>query len=251
CLASVMMANNEIGVVQPLAEIAAECRRRGVLLHTDATQAVGKLPVDVRSLGVDLMSFTAHKLYGPKGVGALYVRSRDPVVRLDPLVTGGGQEAGRRAGTLNVPGIVGFAAAVELCGAEMSSEAARLSEMRDALAAGLLRGVPGVEICGPSLGGDGPDAPIRLPGNLMVTFGDVDGEAIQLHCPGLAMSSGAACSSADAEPSHVLQAIGLSPDAARCSLRIGLGRFNTAADIEAAIAGIAAAVARLRNRPAA
>ena len=238
-----MLANNEIGVIQPLAEIAAICKSRGVLLHCDATQAVGKIPVDVETLGVDLMSFTAHKIYGPKGIGALYVRSRDPIVRLDPQISGGGQQEGRRSGTLNVPGIVGFARALELCLAELPQEMARLAALRNQLAAGILDQLDEVQICGPALDEHYDDGtPLRLPGNLNLSFGNVDGEALLMAMGNLAVSSGAACSSTDPEPSHVLRALGLSEDAARSSLRFGLGRFNTAAEVELAIEQVVQAV---------
>jgi cysteine desulfurase len=248
CLVSVMLAGNEIGVIQPLAEIAAICKSRGVLLHCDATQAVGKIPVDVSELGVDLMSFTAHKIYGPKGVGALYVRSRDPIVRLDPQITGGGQQEGRRSGTLNVPGIVGFAAALEICLAELPQEMVRLAALRNRLAAGILDQLDEVQICGPALDERCDDGkPLRLPGNLDLSFGNVDGEALLMAMGNLAVSSGAACSSTDPEPSHVLRALGLSEDAARSSLRFGLGRFNTAEHVEFAIERVATAVKQLRR----
>jgi cysteine desulfurase len=248
CLVSVMLANNEIGVIQPLAKIAAICKSSGVLLHCDATQAVGKIPVDVEKLGVDLMSFTAHKIYGPKGIGALYVRSRNPIVRLDPQISGGGQQEGRRSGTLNVPGIVGFAKALELCLAELPEEIARLATLRDQLAAGILSQLDEVQICGPALDKKYEnDTPLRLPGNLDLSFGNVDGEALLMSMGSLAVSSGAACSSTDPEPSHVLRAIGLSEDAARSSLRFGLGRFNTEAEIELAIGRVVQAVRQLRK----
>lgn len=248
CMVSVMLANNEIGVIQPLQEIAEICHKRGVLLHTDATQAVGKIPVSVEQLGVDLMSFTAHKMYGPKGIGALYVRSRDPIVRLEPQLTGGGQESGRRGGTLNVPGIVGFARAIELAIAELPAEAARLAGLRNRLAEGLEQSVDCWQLCGPQLDAvDTAGQPLRLPGNLMIALGDIDGEAVQMRLPNLAISSGAACSSTDPEPSHVLLALGLSADAARSSLRFGLGRFNTAAEVDSAVSQIVAAVAELRD----
>lgn len=250
CLASVMLANNEIGVVQPIAELADRCHARGVPLHCDATQGVGRLPVNVGALGVDLMSFTAHKLYGPKGVGALYVRgpgSGDrPAVRLEPQIVGGGQQQGRRSGTLNVPGIVGFAKAVELAVEEMAAEAARLAALRDDLWRRLDGLGIGAELCGPGLietcqsGG-----PIRLPGNLDVTFPGLDGESLLMRLGGLAVSSGAACSSSDPSPSHVLQAIGLTEDQARSSLRFGLGRFNTAEDVEFAAERVGSAAAEL------
>jgi cysteine desulfurase len=250
CLVSVMLAGNEIGVIHPLAEIATICKSRGVLLHCDATQAVGKIPVNVGELGVDLMSFTAHKIYGPKGVGALYVRSRDPIVRLDPQISGGGQQEGRRSGTLNVPGIVGFAAALKLCLPDLPQEMARLATLRDRLAAGIFAQLEDVRICGPALDErhrytDG--TPLRLAGNLDLSFGNVDGEALLMAMGNLAVSSGAACSSTDPEPSHVLRALGLSEDAARSSLRFGLGRFNTAADVEFAIERVVHAVRKLRK----
>jgi cysteine desulfurase len=248
CLVTVMLAGNEIGVIHPLAEIASICRDRGVLLHTDATQAVGKIPVDVTELGVDLMSFTAHKIYGPKGIGALYVRSRDPIVRLDAQITGGGQQEGRRAGTLNVPGIVGFAAALDLCLAELPTEMPRLAAFRDRLAAEIIAQLDDTNICGPGLQDRYDDGtPLRLPGNLDLTFANVDGEALLMAMGDLAVSSGAACSSTDPDPSHVLRALGLSDDAARSSLRFGLGRFNTAADVDFAVHRVVEAVRKLRK----
>lgn len=248
CVVSVMLANNEIGVIQPIKEIAAICRERGVLLHCDATQAVGQMPVSVRELGVDLMSFTAHKLYGPKGIGALFVRRRDPIVRLEPLQTGGGQERGRRAGTLNVPGIVGFATAVGLCVAEMTGECERLRGLRDGLWAAVHERVPGATLLGPGvpLSVDDP-VPGRLVNNLTLGLKGLDGESMMLRMPRIAVSSGAACSAADPEPSHVLRALGLTDDQARCSLRIGFGRFNTAADVDLAADQIAQAAAYLRE----
>ncbi len=253
CLVSVMLANNEIGVIQPLAEIANICRERGVLLHCDATQAVGKIPVHVRELGVDLMSFTAHKLYGPKGIGALYVRGRDPIVRLDAQINGGGQQAGRRSGTLNVPGIVGFARAVELCvdnaASRSSSDAGcRLTTLRTRLWRRLHAELPGVELIGPVLDAlDESGEPLRLPHNLNVSFSDVEGEAILLRTPNVAASSGAACSSSDPAPSHVLAALGLGEGQIRSSLRFGLGRFTMAEEIEQAADGLVAAVRQLRT----
>ena len=247
-LVSVMLANNEIGVIQPLREIAAICRQRGVPIHCDATQAVGKIPVDVRELGVDLMSFSAHKIYGPKGVGVLYVRRGRPGVRLEPLIAGGGQQDGLRSGTLNVPGIVGLARAIELCREELAKEMSRLAELRSRLWTGLNQQVAGLELCGPAW--DQPptaECPSRLPGNLDVAFGDVDGEALLLAMGRLAVSSGAACSSTDPGPSHVLLALGMSEDAARSTLRFGLGRFNTAEEIDFAVDIVAEAAGRLRG----
>jgi len=255
CLVSVMLANNEIGVIQPLAEIAAICKARGVLLHCDATQAVGKMPVDVRTLDIDLMSFTAHKIFGPKGTGALYVRRRDPIVRLEPQIVGGGQQDGRRSGTLNVPGIVGFAKALRLCLDELPAEMQRLATLRDRLTADLFNQLEDVQLCGPALSQRGADgSPLRLPGNLNLSFNNVDGEALLLAMGNLAVSSGAACTSVDPGPSHVLRAIGLSEDDARSSLRFGLGRFNTPEDVAFATERVVQAVARLRklaNSPAA
>jgi cysteine desulfurase len=242
-LVSVMLANNEIGVIQKIAEIGAVCRSRGIIMHCDATQAVGKLPVNVTELGVDLMSFTAHKIYGPKGIGALYVRRSAPFVRLDAQIAGGGHEGGLRSGTLNVPGIVGFAKALSLCLEEMSRESTRLAELRDRLFNGLTQAIDDVTLNGPAL-----DAPgFRLPNNLNVSFAHVDGEALLMNMGNLAVSSGSACTSANPEPSHVLRAIGLSEDATRSSLRFGLGRFTTPEEIDFAIQNVAEVVARLRQ----
>ncbi len=242
-LVSVMLANNEIGVIQPLAEIGQLCRERGVLLHCDATQAVAKLPVDVEQLQVDLLSFSAHKMYGPKGVGALYVRSRNPRVRLRPQIDGGGQEGGRRSGTLNSPGIVGFARALAICIEEMDTDALRLRRLRDRLFDGLTAALDNVSLNGPALS----QPELRLPGNLNVAFAGVDGEALMMNLPGLAVSSGAACTSANPQPSHVLQALGVSDALTRSSLRFGLGRFNTADEVATAVGAVASAVERLRK----
>jgi cysteine desulfurase len=240
---SIMLANNEIGVIQLLAEIGQLCKQRGVLLHTDATQAVGKIPVDVEALGVDLMSFTAHKIYGPKGIGALYVRSRGPRVRLEPQIDGGGQEGGFRSGTANVPGIVGFARALDLCLAELPAESARLRGLRDRLFSGLTEGLSDVTINGPAL-----DLPgLRLASNLNVSFGYVEGEALMIEMRDIAVSTGSACTSAQPEPSHVLRGLGLSEDAVRGSLRFGLGRFSTAEEIEFTIVRAVEVVSRLRT----
>ena len=242
-LVSVMLANNEIGVLQPLSDVAEICRQRGVLVHCDATQAVGKIPLDVRALGIDLMSFSAHKVYGPKGVGALWVRRGTPAVRLEAQIAGGGHEGGLRSGTLDVPGIVGFAKAVELCLEEMPGEAPRLAALRDALFHGLASELEGVSLNGPSLELPG----LRLVNNLNVSFAYVAGEALIMNMKDVAVSSGSACTSASPEPSHVLRALGLSDDATRSSLRFGLGRFNTPQDIEFAIESVAQVVRRLRK----
>jgi cysteine desulfurase len=241
-LVSVMLANNEIGMIQPIAEIGQVCRSQGIVFHCDATQAVGKLPVDVGELQVDLLSFSAHKIYGPKGIGALYVRRSSPQVRLEPMILGGGHEGGLRSGSLNVPGIIGFATAIELCVAEMNGEAARLGGLRDRLFERLTANLEDVTLNGPAL-----DRNLRLANNLNVSFAGVDGEALLLHIRELAVSSGSACTSANPEPSHVLRALGLSDDATRSSLRFGLGRFNTLADIDFAAERVADAVKRLRR----
>ncbi len=242
-LVSVMLANNEIGIIQPLAEIAKLCHQHDVPLHCDATQAVGKVPVDAAALDVDLMSFTAHKIYGPKGVGALYVRRGQRRVRLEGQIAGGGHEQGLRSGTLNVPGIVGFAKALELCLAEMPAEAARLAQLRQRLYGALTAALDDVSLNGPALDLAG----LRLPGNLNVSFAYVDGEALLMNIKDLAVSSGSACTSANPEPSHVLRALGIGDDATRSSLRFGLGRFNTAEDIDFAAATVSETVQRLRK----
>lgn len=239
-LVSVMLANNEIGTLQPIAEIADRCRARGVLLHCDATQAVGKVRVDVRELSVDLLSFSAHKLYGPKGVGALVVRRRRPRLRLQPLLDGGGHEQGMRAGTLNVPGIAGFARALELCEEGRESEAGRLAAMRDRLRDGILAELDGV------LENGHPSE--RLPNTLNLSFEGVDGGALLLGLRKLAVSSGSACSSAQAEPSHVLLAIGRSRSQAAASLRFSLGRSTTGAQVAVAAAEVVREVQAQRSR---
>jgi cysteine desulfurase len=242
-LVSVMLANNEIGTLQPLEEIGRICKQRGVLLHSDATQAVGKIPVDVNCLGVDLLSFSAHKIYGPKGIGALYIRRRDPTVRLEPLLDGGGHEGGLRSGTLNVPGIVGFARALELCQEEMPAETQRLRLLRNRLFQGILASTTGVELNGPALGF--PEW--RLPGNLNLSFAGLEGESLLLNIKDLALSSGSACTSEKPEPSHVLRALGIGDQRTRSSLRFGLGRFNTPEEVEYAIQVLSETVQRLRR----
>jgi cysteine desulfurase len=241
-LVSVMLANNEIGAIQPVAEIGRLCHERGVLLHSDATQAVGKIPVDVEQLHVDLMSFTAHKIYGPKGIGALYVRSGGQA-RPEPILDGGGQERGLRSGTLNTPGIVGFCRALQLCLMDLPGEAARLRELRDGLYAGLTAAISGVALNGPAL--SPPE--LRLPGNLNVSFAYVDGEALLMNMREVALSSGSACTSATPEPSHVLRSLGPSDDVVRSSVRFGLGRFNTAEEVEFTVAKAAETIGSLRK----
>ena len=239
-LVAVMYANNEIGVIQPIREISVIARRHGVLFFSDATQAVGKVPVDVNADGIDLLAMSAHKLYGPKGIGALYVRRRNPRVRVSAQMDGGGHERGMRSGTLNVPAIVGLGKACELCGAEMASEALRVSSLRDRLEEGLLR------IGGTSVNGNRED---RLRHTTNISFRGVDGEAL-LAALGkdIALSSGSACTSASMEPSYVLKALGLDDDLAHSSLRLGLGRWSTADEVEYAIRRIGETVALLRDR---
>ncbi len=240
-LVSVMAANNEIGVLQPLAEIGQRCRDRGVLFHSDAAQAIGKIPLDVQTLQVDLLSLTAHKIYGPKGIGALYVRRRQPRVSLAPQIHGGGHERGLRSGTLAPHQIVGLATAVELGLAEMVGEGDRLGRLRDRLWAILQAGIP-VRRNG--------HAQRCLPGNLNISIPGIDGTALGLGLRSLvALSSGAACSSTSTAPSHVLKALGHSDALARSSLRFGLGRFTTAEEIEQVGAGVVATVQTLLGLP--
>ena len=239
-LVSIMAANNEVGAINPIAEIGRLCHEHDVIFHTDAAQAVGKIPLDVHADCVDLLSLSAHKIYGPKGIGALYVRRRDPQVRLEPLVDGGGHERGLRSGTVAVPLVVGLGLAIELAVRERSDEAVRLVELRQRLHDGIARRVPAIRLNGPP--GD------RLPGNLNLSFADVDGEALMMAMRDVAVSSGSACSSTNPEPSHVLLAMGLDEDSARASLRFGLGRFTTEDDIDFAIEAVAGAVARLREK---
>ena len=249
-LVSVMLANNEIGTLQPLAQIAEICREHPTLLHCDATQAVGKIPLNLTQLGADLVSFSAHKMYGPKGVGALYVARRSPQIRLVPLVDGGGQEKGMRSGTLAVPLIVGLASALELCCDEMATEIPRLHQLRERLHHGLSTDIPNCHLNGPAwipLDAMNSACTIRLPHNLNLQFESVEGESLMLSASELAVSSGSACTSTNPEPSHVLRAIGLSDDQIRCSLRFGLGRFTTEEEIDRTIQILTQAVDRLRK----
>jgi cysteine desulfurase len=237
-LVSIMLANNEIGTVQDVESIGALCHSRGVLFHTDATQGVGKMPVDVVKMRIDLLSMSAHKMHGPKGVGALYVRRRDPRVTLMPQITGGGHEGGRRSGTLNTPGIVGFGGAAHISLAEMPSSIARQRATRDRLEGALLQ-IPGTRLNGhPS---------IRLPNTLNVLFSGVEADAIMAAVPEVAMSPGSACSSASITVSHVLTAIGLSDRDASCSLRLSTSRFTTEAEVDRAAGRIAEAVVERRR----
>ncbi len=234
-LVTVMMANNEIGVLQPIAALARLARARGVLLHTDAAQAAGKVPIDVEADGIDLLSLTAHKLYGPKGVGALFIRHG---VAVAPLVDGGGHEGGLRSGTLNVPAIVGFGRAAAICADEMPGEAARLSRLRDRLWDGIRRSLRGVTVNG--------SMRARLPHNLNISVDGLHGEQLLMGLDDVAVSSGAACTSASREPSHVLRALGLGDTRARASIRFGLGRFNTEAEVDYVIEKLCSLVTRLR-----
>jgi cysteine desulfurase len=237
-LVSVLAAHNEIGVIQPLAEIGALCRARGVLFHTDAAQAAGKVPLDVEAMHIDLMSISGHKLYGPKGIGVLYVRRR-PRVRLLPLIDGGGQERGLRSGTLPTPLCVGLGRAAAIAAQEMPDEALRLRQLRDRLHQGLLRRVPGLGLNG--------DAERRLAGNLNLSFPEIEAPSLIEACPAIAISTGSACTSAKVEPSYVLRALGLPDPVANSAIRIGIGRFNTAAEVDFAVDALASAVARLRD----
>ena len=235
-LVSVMAANNEIGTVQPIAAIGAACRARGILFHTDAAQAVGKIPLDVAAMSIDLLSFSAHKLYGPKGIGALYVRRR---VRLSAISDGGGQERGLRSGTVNVPGAVGLGQACVLAAESMPEEMLRLAALRDRLLNGIRAELADVSVQGTMAA--------RLPHNLNVGFAGVQGESLLMLMNDVAVSPGAACDSANSEPSHVARAIGLPDDLARSSLRFGLGRFTTGEEVDYAIAKVVGAVRRLRG----
>lgn len=238
-LISIMAANNEIGTLHPLREIGRIAREHGVIFHTDATQAIGRLPIDVEEDCVDLLSVSAHKVYGPKGCGALYVRSRDPMVRLSPLLDGGGHERGLRSGTLNVPGIVGLGKACEIAAAEMAAERERVRRLRDRLWAGLREQLDEIVLNG--------HPTRRLPGNLNVTIAHVEGESLMMALREIALSSGSACTSTTLEPSHVLRAIGLDEERAHESVRFGIGRFNTEEEIDFTISRVAMEVRRLRE----
>ena len=238
-LITVMYANNEIGVLQPIAEIGKMARERGVLLHTDATQAVGKVPVDVNKENIDILSISAHKMYGPKGVGALYVRRRNPRVQLTAQIDGGGHERGMRSGTLNVPGIVGLGAACEFAQKGMPEESKRMAYLRDKLKDRLLAGLDEVYING--------TMEHRLPNNLNISFAYVEGESLLMGINDVAVSSGSACTSATLEPSYVLKALGAGDDLAHSSIRFGLGRFNTEEEVDYVAAKVVDVVKKLRE----
>jgi cysteine desulfurase len=240
-LVSIMAANNEIGVIQPLAEIGAITRQRGALFHTDAAQAAGKIPIDVAAMNIDLLALTGHKFYGPKGAGALYVRRTRPKIALACQIDGGGHENGLRSGTLNVPGIAGLGAAAEICRREMARDAERLGALRDTLLERLELDPGGVRV-------NGPLGARRLPHNLHVTFSGVEGEALLMALGDLAVSTGSACSSGSQAPSHVLQAIGAVGPEGGASIRFGLGRGTTPDEIEFAATRVATVVRSLRAR---
>jgi cysteine desulfurase len=238
-LITIMSANNEIGVVQPVAEIGTIAKEKGILFHTDAVQAVGKIPFSVNDLKVDMASMSAHKMYGPKGVGALYVRRRSPRVLLAPLIDGGGHERGMRSGTLNVPGIVGFGKAAELCKQEMEQDTKRLSALRDRLNQRLHKGLDEIYING--------SMEHRLPHNLNISFAYVEGESLLMGINDVAVSSGSACTSASLEPSYVLKALGAGDDLAHSSIRFGLGRWTTEEEVDYVADKLTTVVTRLRE----
>lgn len=237
CLVSVMAVNNEIGVIQPLKDIGAICRERGVFFHTDAAQAFGKIPLDVEAMNIDLMSISAHKVYGPKGVGALFVRRR-PRVRLVPLTTGGGQERGMRSGTLPTPLVVGFGEAARIAKEEMTNEASRIRYLSDKFMHAIVDSIPDVFVNG--------DREHRWPGCINLSFAYIEGESMIMAIKDLAVSSGSACTSASLEPSYVLRSIGVGEDLAHTSIRFGFGRFTTEAEVDAAIGIIKGSIERLR-----
>lgn len=236
---SIMAANNEIGTAQPLADIGKVCKEKGVLFHTDAVQAVGKLPLDVQAMGIDLLSLTAHKMYGPKGIGALYVRKKDPRVRLEPMIDGGGHERGMRSGTLPVPLIVGFGKAAEIARSEMADETARTFALRERLRTRIQDRLPESYLNG--------HPTERLPGNLNLSFAYVEGEGLMMGIKDVAVSSGSACTSASLEPSYVLRALGVGDELAHSSIRFGIGRFTTQEEVDYVADLVVREVSRLRE----
>jgi cysteine desulfurase len=238
-LVTIMAANNEIGVVQPIAEIGKLCHEKGVIFHSDATQAVGKIPIDVIKQNLDLASISAHKMYGPKGVGALYVRRKSPRVQISPIIDGGGHERGMRSGTLNVPGIAGLGKACAICHEEMPHESVRLSGLRDRLREKIMSNLDEVYING--------SMEHRLPQNLNISFAYVEGESLLMGINDVAVSSGSACTSATLEPSYVLKALGTGDDLAHSSIRFGIGRFNTEAEVDYVADRVIETVQRLRE----
>jgi len=238
-LVTIMAANNEIGVIQPLAEIGKLCHERNIIFHTDGVQAIGKIPIDVQAMNIDVLSLTAHKLYGPKGAGALYVRRRNPRVQIAAQMDGGGHERGMRSGTLNVPGIVGLGKACEIAGQEMAAETERLTHLRDKLKTKLENALDYVHVNG--------SMEHRLPGNLNMSFVYVEGESLLMGINDIAVSSGSACTSATLEPSYVLKALGLGDDVAHSSIRFGLGRFNSEAEVDYVADKVIDVVQKLRE----
>ncbi len=238
-LISIMYANNEIGVIQPIAEIGKLAKEKGVLFHVDGVQAVGKVPVDVQKDNIDLLSMSAHKFYGPKGVGGLYVRRKNPRVQLSAIIDGGGHERGMRSGTLNVTGIVGFGKACELCMNEMPAESEKLSRLRDRLKDQLMSQLDETFINGSMVH--------RLPHNINISFAYVEGESLLMGINDVAVSSGSACTSATLEPSYVLKALGVGEDLAHTSIRFGIGRFNTEEEVDYVVARVVETVTRLRS----
>jgi len=238
-LISIMHANNEMGTIHPIAEIGKIAKEKGILFHVDAAQTAGKLPIDVEKMGIDILSISGHKLYGPKGIGALFVRRSNPRVRLAPVVHGGGHERGLRSGTLNVPAIVGLGRAAEIALSEMETEAKRVADLRDRLFKGITKELDEVYLNG--------DPQNRLPNNLNISFAYVEGEALKMGFKELAVSSGSACTSASLEPSYVLKAMGVGEELAHTSIRFGLGRFTTAEEIDFAVEKVVNTVKRLRE----
>src|SRR3954447_3549333 len=238
-LVSIMAANNEIGTLQPIKDIGRVCKQKGVIFHTDAVQAAGKVPLDVEAMGIDLLSLSAHKMHGPKGIGALYVRKKDPRVRLDAIIDGGGHERGMRSGTLAVQQIVGLGVACELCREELPAEAQRLMRLREKLREGIMGQLSDVYLNG--------HPTERLPGNLNLSFAFVEGEGLMMGIKDIAVSSGSACTSASLEPSYVLKALGVGDELAHSSIRFGLGRFTTEEEVDFTIGAVVRAVNHLRE----
>ncbi len=238
-LISLMAANNEIGTIHPIKIIGRLAKEKGIIFHCDATQGVGKIPMSVEEMGIDLLSMSGHKIYGPKGIGALYVRSKKPKVRLSPIIDGGGHERGMRSGTLNVPGIVGFGKACEICQQELPKEAACLTRLRERLKEGIFSQLDEVYVNG--------HPTQRLPGNMNISFAYVEGESLLMALKEIAVSSGSACTSATLEPSYVLRALGIEEDLAHTSIRFGLGRFNTEEEVDYTTRRVVQEVSRLRD----
>ncbi len=238
-LISIMSANNEIGTIHPIRDIGRVAKEKGIIFHCDATQGVGKVPMDVEDMGIDLLSLSAHKIYGPKGIGALYVRSKRPRVRLSPVIDGGGHERGMRSGTLNVPGIVGLGKACQIAQQELPEEAARLAQLRERLKEGIFSKLDEVYVHG--------HPTQRLPGNMNISFAYIEGESLLMGLKEIAVSSGSACTSTTLEPSYVLRALGVREDLAHASIRFGLGRFNTEEEVDYTIHRVVQEVSRLRK----